>query len=215
MRTSLGAKGMAMNGTRTNRGAWRRSPILPRAMTMRGGATVTSTPPWGEPEARRVPEPAAPPAPSDAEAMEAEAPVAVEAEEGEAGGREGPGARVRLGGCLCGAVRFETHGAPTLVELCHCADCRKASGGHAAHYGTWASAQLRINGTLAVHAGRSFCPRCGSHVAHVSPHVVTVLLGTLDEAPNDLVPERELWTIRREPWAAPVPGAMQFERDPV
>lgn len=205
-----------MNGTRTNRGAWRRSPILPRAMTMRGGPTVTATPPWleREPETRRVPELAAPARSlSDGELLEAEASAPVEATEGEA--PVAPASRVRLGGCLCGAVRFETHGSPTLVELCHCADCRKSSGGHAAHYGTWPAARVRINGTLAVHAGRSFCPRCGSHVAHVSPHTVTVLLGTLDEAPNDLVPERELWTIRREPWAAPVPGAMQFERDPV
>jgi hypothetical protein len=126
-----------------------------------------------------------------------------------------PEPKLRLGGCLCGAVRFEAQGAPMLVELCHCADCRKASGGYAAHYGIWPAAEVRIEGTLAIHAGRSFCPCCGSHVAHVSPHTVTVLLGTLDEAPNDLIPERELWTVRREPWAAPVPGAMQFDQGPV
>jgi hypothetical protein len=56
------------------------------------------------------------------------------------------------------------------------------------------------------HAGRSFCPACGSHVLHAGAEVVTVLLGTLDEAPNDLVPAREIWTVRREPWAQPVPA---------
>lgn len=199
-----------MDASRTQRGAWRRSPNLPRALTSRGGPTVMTSAPWAEPEpeARRLPEPpgAVPAAatthdPKHAPQME-ELPVAT-------------GQRLRLGGCLCGAVRLETHGSPTLVELCHCADCRKASGGYAAHYGTWPSAQVRIEGRLASHAGRSFCPCCGSHVVHLGAHTVTVLLGTLDEAPNDLVPERELWTVRREPWAAPVPGAMQFERDPV
>ena len=214
-----------MDVTRTNRGAWRRSPILPRALTPQRGPTVTSPASWAEdaPEARRMPE--APSAPMAAEPLDPtvecieEAAGLLETEEpAEAPREEAPLAteqQVRLGGCLCGAVRYETMGRPKLVELCHCADCRKASGGYAAHYGIWPAAEVRLNGRLAIHAGRSFCPCCGSHVAHVGPHTVTVLLGTLDEAPNDLMPERELWIIRREPWAAPVPGAMQFERDPI
>jgi hypothetical protein len=52
-------------------------------------------------------------------------------------------------------------------------------------------------------------------VAHFARTTVTVLLGTLDDPPTDLVPRREIWTIRREPWAAPIEGAEQFERDPV
>jgi hypothetical protein len=131
-----------------------------------------------------------------------------------AGGAE-PELRVREGGCLCGAARFAVEGDPTLVELCHCADCRKAGGGTAGHFGLWPRERVRVHGRLATHAGRSFCPACGSHVLHAGASVVTVLLGTLDEAPNDLVPQREIWTVRREPWVAPVPGAMQFERDPV
>jgi hypothetical protein len=188
-----------MDASRTKRGAWRRSPILPSAVTSRGGPTITATAPWAEAQAemRRLPEPPGG-VPSTAAAR-----------------GEVPAERVRRGGCLCGAVRLETQGRPSLVELCHCADCRKAGGGHAAHHGTWPAGQVSIQGRLAVHAGRSFCPSCGSHVAHVGRHTVTVLLGALDEPPNDLVPERELWTIRREPWAAPIPGAMQFERDAV
>lgn len=188
-----------MDANRTARGAWRRRPLLPRAMTLRGGPTVTSAPPWADeaPEARRIAEPAGATLPATA---------------GE-GADLAPAPRLRAGGCLCGAVRFETLGEPELVALCHCADCRKASGGNAVHYGVWPAAQVRLDARLGTHAGRSFCPSCGSHVAHVGTGTVTVLLGTLDEAPNDLVPQRELWTIRREPWAAPVPGALQFERD--
>ncbi len=124
-------------------------------------------------------------------------------------------ARLRVGRCLCGAVRFEAWGKPGLVELCHCLDCRKASGGSAAHLGTWPAGQVRLHGSLSNAWGRSFCPGCGSHVAHLSAHTVTILLGTLDEPAEDLVPEREIWTLRRQPWVAPVPGAMQFERGPV
>src|SRR5687768_7236625 len=38
------------------------------------------------------------------------------------------------GGCLCGAVRYESHADPMMAGHCHCADCRKSSGtGHCSH----------------------------------------------------------------------------------
>jgi hypothetical protein len=126
-----------------------------------------------------------------------------------------PGPKVRTGGCLCGAVRYELHGEPKVVGLCHCSDCRKTTGGLALHYADWPRPAVRIEGALASYAGRSFCPDCGSRVVHFSAHHTEILLGTLDDPPNDLIPQREIWTIRREPWLPPVPGADQFERDPV
>lgn len=32
------------------------------------------------------------------------------------------------GACLCGAVRFKTHGALREVVACHCSQCRKQTG---------------------------------------------------------------------------------------
>jgi hypothetical protein len=32
------------------------------------------------------------------------------------------------GGCLCGALRYEAEGEPTVMGHCYCADCRKVSG---------------------------------------------------------------------------------------
>ena len=33
------------------------------------------------------------------------------------------------GGCLCGAVRYETRGESFSVAHCHCHSCRKHNGG--------------------------------------------------------------------------------------
>ena len=38
------------------------------------------------------------------------------------------------GRCACGAVKFEFDTDPTFVAVCHCLDCKKASGGEAATF---------------------------------------------------------------------------------
>lgn len=116
------------------------------------------------------------------------------------------------GGCLCGALRFETCGAPYRVGLCHCLDCRK-------HHGTLfhASAifpveQVHVTGESRAYAGRHFCPDCGSPVFARSGDETEVNLGAFDEA-NLFTPTYELWTIRREGWLPPFPLARHYDRD--
>ena len=35
---------------------------------------------------------------------------------------------LQTGGCLCGAIRYESAGAPVFALQCHCRDCQKQSG---------------------------------------------------------------------------------------
>jgi len=122
--------------------------------------------------------------------------------------------QVRAGGCLCGAVRYEVRGEPFFIGLCHCSDCRKATGAHAMPSATWRRDALTITGKLATYAGRSFCPVCGSRVMHLQPERAEIMLGSLDDPPVGLKPQHEIWTVRREAWATPIDGAEQFPQDP-
>ncbi len=78
------------------------------------------------------------------------------------------------GGCLCGAIRFETTAEPQFQLLCHCTDCQTVSGasayaayvvpldslqviqGKATHFDVTADSG-RVN-------ARHFCPTCGTRV---------------------------------------------------
>ena len=116
------------------------------------------------------------------------------------------------GGCLCGDVRVVATGAPHRVGLCHCLDCRKHHGALFYAAAIFPQDAVAIIGETRDFRGRHFCPRCGSSVFARSGDEVEVHLGTLD-APDQLVPSYEVWTLRRESWLPPFPLAHRFERD--
>ena len=121
---------------------------------------------------------------------------------------------MRMGGCLCGAVRYRVDGEPFHVGRCHCADCRKRSGSTYTIYGKWPREAFELEGTLVDFRGEHFCPTCGSHIGLLDePEGVELYLGTLDEAPFGLVPDAEVWIERREPWLPAVEGAAQHEEN--
>lgn len=124
------------------------------------------------------------------------------------------GVRVRRGGCSCGAVRFEVRGEPVVVGVCHCLECRKATGAIAMLYADWPRAAFSVTGEARQYVGRSFCSTCGSRLFHLNPDRVEIIVGALDDAPSDLRPTREGWIKRREHWLAPVVGAEQALEDP-
>jgi len=117
-----------------------------------------------------------------------------------------------IGGCLCGKVRIEASGEPYRVGLCHCLDCRKHSGSLFSATGIFPEDAVAIEGEARDYKGRFFCPECGSSVFSRSGDEVEVHLGTLD-APDQLMPTYELWTIRRESWLPPFPVKHHYERD--
>lgn len=116
------------------------------------------------------------------------------------------------GGCLCGAVRYAVSGHPYRVGLCHCLDCRKHHGAPFYAAAVFPQEAVRIEGETRDHAGRHYCPRCGSSVFARTGDEIEIYLGSLD-APDRFVPTYESWTLRRESWLSPLPQARQYDRD--
>ena len=116
------------------------------------------------------------------------------------------------GGCLCGAVRIEITAAPYRIGICHCLDCRKHSGSLFGTFAIFPESAVSIEGETRDYRGRNFCPNCGSSVFARSDDEIEVHLGTFD-APDQLRPSYELWTVRRESWLPPFPLAHSYARN--
>jgi len=71
---------------------------------------------------------------------------------------------------------------------------------------------VSVEGETGEYAGRHFCPRCGASVFARSGDEVEVSLGALD-APGQLTPTYETWTVRREGWLPPFPLTRHYVRD--
>jgi hypothetical protein len=123
-----------------------------------------------------------------------------------------------VGGCLCGSVRYEATGPATELCTCHCASCRRATGGLAVPWATFQAKQFTVTGgQLAEYRSspevrRGFCASCGTsltyrHLGRVEE--IDVALTTLD-APNVLVPESHIWVEDKLSWETIADGLPQF-----
>lgn len=90
-----------------------------------------------------------------------------------------------VGGCLCGAVRYQARGALRPVIACHCMQCRKTSGHHVAATSAPRNS-VEISGDVTWFASspdarRGFCGICGSNLFWDGPGShLSIFAGTLD-----------------------------------
>ena len=134
-------------------------------------------------------------------------------------------ARRFTGGCLCGAVRYEAVGEPTLMGHCYCADCRKASGSGFIPFMGFDAAALTFSGEArqfrspAFRGGeavRNYCPACGGLVfggvvGESASH--TIYAGSLDDA-TLFAPKIAIFNRDRPDWAPLPPGLTVFDTMP-
>lgn len=129
------------------------------------------------------------------------------------------------GGCLCGAVHYQTTATPVLTGNCHCRDCQRASGGPYSPTLFFPAEAVTITGEVRYFTSkgdsghdvsRGFCPLCGSQLCGTverMPGLVAIRAGTLDD-PGAYQPAIDLYTSRAPHWDAMNPDLPKFAEMP-
>ena len=116
------------------------------------------------------------------------------------------------GGCLCGAVRYESSGEPVFSLLCHCRDCQRNNGTAYTAAVRVPAAGFRVTkgepklyiktADSGNQVSRVFCPECGSPLflrVSTRPDLVGIRVGTLDD-PSWFRPEADIFVRSAQPW---------------
>ena len=128
------------------------------------------------------------------------------------------------GGCLCGAVRYESTEPPIGAGYCHCSMCKKARGGIFAVGASFGRDRFRFTqGKPKIYkssafAERGFCGDCGTPLffrfATAGPYAdgITVSMGSLDDP--EVAPPRDHWGVESKvSWFAIDDGLPQASLD--
>jgi hypothetical protein len=129
------------------------------------------------------------------------------------------------GGCLCGAVRYETPAKPVIEGNCHCRDCQRVSGSGYAPTLFVPADSLTISGRVSYHdvqgdsghaVTRGFCPACGSQLfgaVELMPGVIALRAGSLDD-PAVYHPTMDIYVASAQPWDFMDPALPKFDKLP-
>jgi hypothetical protein len=130
------------------------------------------------------------------------------------------------GGCLCGAVRYESEGAPVFALQCHCRDCQRSSGTAYIAAVRVPSAGFRITrgapkryvakSDAGNEIARVFCGDCGSPLyvqVSTRPDVVGLRVGTLDD-PGWFQAEADIFVKSAQPWDRMDPAIPKYDTYP-
>jgi hypothetical protein len=128
---------------------------------------------------------------------------------------------VHEGGCLCGAVRYRTTGAPNDINVCYCTQCQRQTGSPLPAFANFNRDRVElvkgeVGGYRASDFGtRQFCPHCGSAMFWMQDGSdrMSVHLGTFDDPSDFPSPSYEIWTAHRVKWLDNIPGADSFPGD--
>ena len=126
------------------------------------------------------------------------------------------------GSCLCGAVRFEVDEPFERIVQCHCASCKKLSGGVGTTNGRARRESIRIvvaEDSLRIFrpeegTAKTFCSVCGSNLfggGWPKSPTASVRLSAIDDT-IDEKPSAHIYVRSVAPWETlPDDGAERFE----
>ncbi len=110
-------------------------------------------------------------------------------------------------GCACGAIKFEIHGEPINAAVCHCKQCKKATGAPLFMAPAFHDRDVTMKKGEAKwfqsssKAKRGFCGDCGSPLffKFENSEATDVLIGCFDD-PHQIEPTEHLWSDERMSW---------------
>ena len=129
------------------------------------------------------------------------------------------------GGCLCGAVRFESTAPPVITRVCWCRLCQYLGAGSGTVNACFKTETFSIRGATTDYSSiadsgnilhRRFCPTCGTPLfsaAELRPHLIFARAGTLDD-PEIAKPAMTIWTSAAPSWACIADELPRVERQP-
>ena len=124
------------------------------------------------------------------------------------------------GGCLCGAVRYETTSDPLNQRVCHCRACQKVIGAAFNARVLMRIEHVAISGSISTfHSSetleRGFCSHCGSSIfsRRVSAGVIGLTAGSLDQ-PSLFKPDMHFWVSSKQPWLIIADNLPQYPEAP-
>ena len=126
------------------------------------------------------------------------------------------------GQCHCGAVRYRMRDTTLHHALCHCSDCRRASGAPAVAWGLVRTEDIEITGepkvyTSSTHGRRHFCDNCGTSLFYTNeqifPGQIDVQTATLDD-PNAIPLQVQIQMAESISWMLNLGALPAFDRYP-
>lgn len=126
------------------------------------------------------------------------------------------------GRCHCGAIHYEMTAEVEHHALCHCADCRRASGAPAVSWALVKREDIRIEGQPKSYASspgaqRLFCGDCGTSLFYLNenifPGMIDVQSATLDD-PDAIPLGGQIQTAERIGWMTTLDELPAFDRYP-
>lgn len=127
----------------------------------------------------------------------------------------------RLGGCLCGAIRYSLLSEPYDAGYCHCRICQLSSGSPVMVFASVPRADFLLEkGNLVCRRSsdfgeRWFCGDCGTPIAMAvdhAPDAIDFTVVTLDES-LDLPPTFHIWRESRIGWFDTIDALPRHERN--
>ncbi len=126
------------------------------------------------------------------------------------------------GGCLCGAVKFETSGPTFGVNHCHCKSCRKHTGAAVVTLAGYMQDKVEFTGDerkiyeSSEGVGRSFCGKCGTPLTWEGVSstrggpIFEIHISTFDN-PDVLIPNGHSFDSERISWFDIADNLPRFE----